>query len=219
MHLYSSKDEMIKREPGFKGSETGGYRFKTKQLIGFYSKAMKNHFGHEGMHQFTDILIPGFNKKIPMWFSEGIAECFGNCQLRDGKLYVCAKDSPGVKEYYPYVEKALKQGKSINLKQLFNSDKNFWKQPDIYYPHSWSFCHFLMVYPEKEDKSKQIPEGKYSHVVKNLLKIWSDKKEMTHEEAYKKAFVIDDKPIDLDQLEKEWKDYMMKFNGYSREWN
>src|SRR3972149_11413706 len=58
---------------------SGAYYSPTeKKLVGYYDPIdMKPIFAHEGMHQFTDLAIPKFNQRVPMWHLEGMAVCSG----------------------------------------------------------------------------------------------------------------------------------------------
>jgi membrane-associated protease RseP (regulator of RpoE activity) len=84
----------------------------------------------------------------------------------------------------------------------------FMANAQLCYAQSWSFCHFLMTYPKEEDRSVQIPDGKYR---KNLAGYYEQMRKggISHREAWEAAF----KGIPLAQLEAEWKKYVMSLDG------
>src|SRR5688572_1424338 len=90
--LYKDRQEFIAgRAPPMAGAY---YSLQTKNLVGYFDPMMmKPFFAHEGMHQFTDLTSKNF-QDFPMWFSEGIADCIGNNEVRDRKLYLCLKGGP-----------------------------------------------------------------------------------------------------------------------------
>src|SRR4029079_8131770 len=70
------------------------YNPRTKELVGSREGSEKvglfQILCHEGCHQFFDLAFPGFygSDSIPMWFSEGLADCFGASEIRGKDLYV-----------------------------------------------------------------------------------------------------------------------------------
>jgi hypothetical protein len=193
------------------------YSLESKNLVGWYDGMfMKPFFAHEGMHQFTDLTSKNF-RDFGMWFSEGIADCIGNCEVREKKLYMCMKSGTIARMRLPIVQGAIKQSKHFPLSRLFKlSQRDFMSEAnvDLAYAQSWSFCHFLITYPDKEDRAHQIPNGKFR---KNLAIYYELVRAggTNHDKAWAEAF----KGIPLDQLEELWKKYVLdmdagKFLGF-----
>ena len=75
--LYKDQREYVQAgaPPG-----SGAY-YNGRELVGWYDDTfMRPFFAHEGMHQFTDATSKNF-RTLPMWFTEGIADCIGNCEV------------------------------------------------------------------------------------------------------------------------------------------
>ena len=193
-----------------KGS--GAYYSPTeKKLVGYYDPIdMKPIFAHEGMHQFTDLAIPKFNQRVPMWYIEGMADCIGNCELRGKTLFICAINSPIAQKYrLPTLKKAFESGKYFKLNELMRLDRGtFMKNGGLCYAESWALCHFLLNAPRKEIGSDRSLKGKYKKVIVEFHNLMA-KGDTKLDDAIKKAFVYNGKPIDINELEKEWKEYVL----------
>jgi len=204
--LYTGYEEYKRRGgPGRYGHYDGS------SLVGYHHpEQMLPTFSHEGMHQFTDICIPRFDR-LPSWYSEGIAECIANNEVRGGKLYMCLKNGPVPKIRVYVVQDAIRAGTHIKFRELLDFDKRkFQENHKLLYAESWSLCHFLLTAPKHEDPDKQIPDGKYKSVIVAFHNAMLDPK-MKPADAVKAAFALKGKPIDLDALEKEWTEYMLSF--------
>lgn len=204
--LYTGVDEYKQNGgPGRYGHYDG------KNLVGyFHENQMLPTFSHEGMHQFTDICIPNFGR-VPSWYSEGIAECIANNEVRSGKLYICLQKGPVPEIRVPVLKRALLDNKHIPLRDLLNYDKRkFQDNHKLLYAESWAFCHFLLGAPKLEDRDKQLPDGKYKKVLVTFHNSLLDPK-MSPSEAAASAFRVNGKPVDLEALEKEFRDWVMKF--------
>ncbi len=196
VRLY--KDKKSYMAGGNSGSTGGMYNPKTNVLSCYNRKELLNYAAHEGAHQFTDVIFPKGVMAIPGWFNEGIGNCIGSCKIVDGKLKICLLKSYisqnmliGVKQF---------KDKFIPLKEFLKVPADqFMKKPQIYYPQSWTFFHFLWNYPELEGT-----KGKYAGVISSLIEAYKGGK--GNDEAYDAAF----KDLDLDTLEKEWKEYIPK---------
>jgi len=203
--LYKDREEFLASgAPKMAGAY---YSLQTKQLVGYFdSLRMKPYFAHEGMHQFTDLTSQNY-RDFPLWFSEGIADCIGNNEVRNGKLYLCLKGGTIARERLPTIQEALKAGKAYKLQDLLSlTPAKFMKDPGLCYAQSWSFCHFLIAYPDMEDRNSQIPAGKFR---KNLA-IYYERIRLggsSHRAAWDEAF----KGIPVDGLEDLWKKYVAKF--------
>ncbi|HEU4338532.1 MAG TPA: DUF1570 domain-containing protein, partial [Planctomycetota bacterium] len=203
--LYKDREEYL--AAGAPKMSGAFYSRKTKNLVGYYdSVTMKPFFAHEGMHQFTDLTSQNFGD-FPYWFSEGIADCIGNNEVRNGKLYLCIKGGTIARSRLPIIQEALKEGKAYKLSDLLAlTPQKFMKDAGLCYAQSWSFCHFLIAYPDMEDRNSQIPAGKFR---KNLA-IYYERIRLggsSHRAAWDEAF----KGIPVEALEDLWKKYVAKF--------
>ncbi len=183
------------------------YNSGTKELVGYEDSEETgiyfNTLCHEGCHQFFDLAFPGFYEgdSIPMWFSEGLADCFGASEIRGRDLYVFTLG--GVAAWrVEAVKQFVQQGRTPSIKDLLGMSRvPFMSGADVHYPQSWSFVHFLWNYPSL-DQGK----GTYSEVVVRLIDGFKVGK--PRDEVYKEAFQLKGKPIDLDELERSWKAYV-----------
>jgi hypothetical protein len=192
---------------------TGRYgHYDGRQLVGFFdAEQMFPTFAHEGMHQFTDVCVPN-SGRLPPWYTEGIAECIANNEIVNGRLVMCLRRGPIPRLRAPAVREAIRSGKFIRIKDLLvMGPKKFQDNHAICYAESWLFCHFLLTFPKQEDPSMQIPEGKHKQVVVRFHNAMLNPKTKV-EEAVRQAFVHDRKPIDLDELEAEFKEYALSFD-------
>jgi hypothetical protein len=158
--LYKNRPEFLASgAPKYAGAY---YNLTSKNLVGYYDLVtMKPYFAHEGMHQFTDLTSKNY-RDFPMWFSEGIADCIGNNEVRNKKLYLCLKGGTIARGRLPIIQDALKNGKAYKLETLLTlKPKPFMDNAALSYAQSWSFCHFLLTYPEMEDRNQQVPSGKF----------------------------------------------------------
>ena len=74
---------------------------------------------------------------------------------------------------------------------------------NLHYGMSWSICHFLWWPTPTAGES-----GTYREVIIKLIDGFKQGKD--RDEVYKTAFTRGGKAIDLDALEKEWKEYVKK---------
>jgi hypothetical protein len=203
--LYKNREEFLASgAPPMAGAY---YSLQSKNLVGYYdSVSMKPFFAHEGMHQFTDLTSKNY-RDFPMWFSEGIADCIGNNEVRNGKLYLCLKGGTIARGRLPVIQEALKNGKVYKLQDLLTlTPQKFMKDAGLCYAQSWSFCHFLIAYPEMEDRNSQVPNGKFR---KNIA-LYYERIRLggsSHRAAWDEAF----RGIPVEGLEELWKKYVAKF--------
>lgn len=206
--LYRDRDEYKAR-----GGQGRYGHYDGKRLVSYgHPEQMLPTFAHEGMHQFTDLSIPNF-ERLPAWYTEGIAECIANNEVRGGRLFMCLRKGPVPKLRVPAVQATIRDGTFVRLKDLLRTGREkFQERHELFYAESWLFCHFLLTYPRTEDPAKQIPDGKYKDVIVRFHNAMLDPK-MKVDAAIKQAFVHDKKPIDLDELEKEFRDYALGFDA------
>ena len=186
--------------------------YNGSRLVGYTGdKATFCYFAHEGFHQFTDWGLKAIHK-APTWFTEGMADCIGNHVIRDGHFYVCPKDGPIAQGRIRTIQAAISRKEQLPLSKLFELDhEKFMAQAPLLYPEAWSFCHFLMAYPNYDDPKSQIPHGKYWKVLQRYILAIS-KSGIKPAQALDAALVDESgRPLDLAVLEKEWQDYVLRF--------
>ena len=186
------------------------YLPSAQKLVAFeYAEGKSSTFQtmcHEGCHQFFDLAFPGFYQKEsnPTWFSEGLAECFGANEIKGGNLVIFTLSGPAA-DWTPVIQDAVTSGQTTPFKALFAmSHEEFMEKSQLHYAQSWSICHFLWCAPSPFGAES----GTYRDVVLKLIDGFKQGKE--REAVYKEAFSRGGKPLDLDVLEKEWKEYVKK---------
>jgi len=207
--LFKSQDEYESHPESPAG--TAAY-YNRKQLVGYYDeRRMFNYFAHEGMHQFTDIALKDIDK-APMWFIEGMAECIGSSEVRKGRLFMCAKNGVIAQENLPIIQAMIRAKAHVKLSSLLTMSYERFMGRNGMYAQSWSFCHFLLSYPEMEETKNQIPNGKYWTVLSNFIRLIA-RKDVKLDDALKASFQLNGKPIDMDAMEKEWTEYVLKMEN------
>ena len=201
--LFKNYDEFMKA--GAPAGAGAYYDHRTRDLVGYYdTNDMKPFFAHEGMHQFTDATSKNF-LNFNMWFTEGIADCIGNCEVRSKKLYMCVKSGRIARMRLPSIQAAIRQGATPPVGRLMSLNHDvFMRNADLCYAMSWSWCHFLITYPKDEDRGVQIPDGKYR---KNLAGYYEQIRAggVSHEKAWSESF----KGFPLEEMEEQWKKYVL----------
>jgi hypothetical protein len=132
--------------------------------------------------------------------------------VRNGKLYMCAKNGVIAQENLPIIQKMLKKNAHVPIKKLMTMADRDFMSTDGMYEESWSFCHFLLTAPSTEDSKNQIPNGKYWTVLSNFI-IQMSNRSTKIEDALKASFQLKGKALDYDELEKEWKEYVLKLEN------
>jgi hypothetical protein len=204
--------KLYKNRPAYVGaggppSSAAYYSPSTKELVGYEDSDETgmyfNTLCHEGCHQFFDLAFPGFyeSKEIPMWFSEGLADCFGASEIRGRDLYVFTLGGTAT-----WRIDAVKQFSQMNrlpsIKELLDLNQGpFMMGAQLHYPQSWSFVHFLWNFPTLDEG-----KGQYREILIKLIDGF--KVGRPRAEVYKDAFSLKGKPVSLDDLEREWKAYI-----------
>lgn len=209
--LFKDEKEYLE-QPGTPQTSVAYYDPNNKALVGYLEpKRMYNTFAHEGTHQFTDIALKDIDR-APPWFAEGLAECIGNSVVQKGKLFMCARNGVIAQDNLPVVQEMIRNKTHVPLRELVGMNQARWDQTPGMYPQAWSFCTFLLAYPKYEETKSQIPNGKYWSVLSTYIKMMSDRR-IQPEAAMKASFQLGGKPLDLDQLEKEWIEYVLKMEN------
>jgi hypothetical protein len=129
--------------------------------------------------------------------------------VRNKKLYMCVKSGRIARMRLPVIQEAIRAGGAPPLARLMSLDqKVFMRNAELCYAMSWSWCHFLMTYPKDEDRSVQIPDGKFR---KNLAGYYEQIRAggVSHEKAWAESF----KGIPLEELEELWKKYVLSLDA------
>jgi hypothetical protein len=197
--LYYYKDRNSFVGAGGPPTALAFYMSLAKTLVGYENPDDKilttfHVLAHEGCHQFFDLAFPGFynSDEMPSWFSEGLADCFGSCEIRGGELMIFTTTGSAA-DYAEGVRFLAKEGRMTPLKELLTmSHQEFMRGAQVHYPQSWSICHFLW-------------NTGYKEVLVRLIEGF--KRGKPRDEVYAEAFVKDGRKIDLDALEREWLEY------------
>lgn len=184
------------------------YNPRTKELVGFRDSgkgvSLFQILCHEGCHQFFDLAFPGFYESadLPMWFSEGLADCFGASEIRGTELYVFTLTGLA-RQRIPLVKQAMKDRRRPSLRQLLEMSRTqFMSSPDVNYACSWSLVHFLWNAPSLDSGN-----GTYRSVVVRLIE--GLKAGRPREEVYRDAFHHAESRLDLEKLDREWELYVL----------
>ncbi|HLY73873.1 MAG TPA: DUF1570 domain-containing protein [Planctomycetota bacterium] len=163
---------------------------------------------HEGCHQFFDLAFPGFYERrdLPMWFSEGLADCFGASEIRGGDLFIFTLSGLAGGRI-EVIQQAVLARSHPSLRQLLEMNRaSFMNGADLHYAMSWSLVHFLWNAP-----SMDAGNGAYHGVVIRLIEgLKAGKSGGT---LVREAFQVNGKPINLDRLEGEWEAYVKKLRA------
>jgi hypothetical protein len=183
------------------------YNPRTKELVGSREGSEKvslfQILCHEGCHQFFDLAFPGFytSDSIPMWFSEGLADCFGASEIRGTDLYVFTLTGLA-RLRVPRARQAMDDHRRPTLKQLLDMDRaQFMSDPDLNYACSWSLVHFFWNAPSLDSGN-----GTYRSVVVRLID--GLKAGRSKQETYRLAFQSAGARLDLEKLDREWELYV-----------
>lgn len=228
--MYKNRKQFVKG--GAPPSAGAFYSPAEKYLCGYFSKNKEkiyNYMSHEGVHQFHHMVFGRPYEEIegvPRWYDEGIADCLGNSEVKNGKFRMCLHKGPIALGRLPTIQRAIRNKKYYPLADLMKMDKRtFYNNGSLCYAEAWSFVHFLLTYPKKEDKTKPYPAGDYFYIMGRLFNAFmeytqfnSGKKKDSQfrslDDVYKYAFVSKDgkTPMNMEELEEQWKAYVMKFH-------
>jgi hypothetical protein len=187
---------------GPKGS-AAYYNKVTKEMVGYLSSAdfdpLFNVLSHEGCHQFFDMAFPQYQDgEVPMWFSEGFADCLGANEVRGKELHVFTVKGLGGSHLRNF---KARNATLIGLDDLLRFDRDaFMGGGADNYARAWSFVHFLWNYPTID-----AGHGEYSEVLIRMIDGFKAGK--SKDEVWREAFQKFGKPLDVQKVEKEWHGY------------
>ncbi len=183
------------------------YNPRAKELVGCRENSQKvglfQILCHEGCHQFFDLAFPGFYESdaIPMWFSEGLADCFGASEVRGTELYVFTLTGLA-RLRVPRARQAMEDHRRPSLKQLLEMDRTqFMSDAELNYACSWSLVHFLWNAPSLDSGN-----GTYRSVVVRLIEGIRARK--PRDELDRDAFQVAGAGLDLEKLDRQWDAYV-----------
>jgi hypothetical protein len=209
VRVYGTHQGYLAKAP--RRDADGYYQTHTRELTSFVKKPVYlSTLAHEGMHQFHDLLFPGLGTRatdgsIPFWYVEGVAECFGNMEIRNGEAWICMNDGEITRKWLHDV-KPWVANPSVRppLNKLIHmSQREFMANARINYGVSFMFAHFLFNYPDYEPTTSRIPSGKYAEIIQELHKGFAAGKKW--DELFGKLFKGDSA---VDKIEKEFIDYI-----------
>ncbi|MFH1226699.1 MAG: DUF1570 domain-containing protein [Planctomycetota bacterium] len=161
---------------------------------------------HEGAHWAMALFLRSFQGGLaPVWLNEGLASYFESGKMDGDKLAVNFVNN----DRLPVIQKALSENNHIKPRELINiSMSQHMNRPELSYPGEWSLVYFLM----------NASGGKYKQGLQSYIKGAKAKKVKVTSDAG--DFIIKDKDghtkffeecagIPIDQLEKEWKAYIL----------
>jgi len=100
-------------------------------------------------HEYTHLLLHLNLSSLPLWLDEGLAEFYGNSEIRD-KEVLLGKPAPDH-------ERILMSGKLLPLETLFAVDHsspyyNEQNRGTLFYAESWAVTHYLVMTGFKQGK-------------------------------------------------------------------
>jgi hypothetical protein len=145
---------------------------------------------HEAMHQYLHGLF-GEEVDIPIWLNEGMAEYFFGGEFND----VTGKFSIGLnKERIDTIRQACRDNTFVPLKKLFKyTQGQYYSNAQLCYAQGWSIAYFMWT----------TPDTKYKGVIESFMKKLRQTKDA--DAAFNETFG----KLDQEQLEKDWKDYVV----------
>jgi hypothetical protein len=213
LRIYANKQEFM--QDGAPAGAGAYYNPSSKELVGYWNarnpEEFWNFFFHEGTHQFFDLAFPGFFESgdIPMWFSEGLADCFGCSRMDDdGRITINQLNTFLAKGRTRTVKQNLQAGRTLPFQKMLDlGQKQFMANASPNYAQAWSMCHFFWNFPEYEGD-----QGQYKFVIVKLVEAFKEGKKK--DEAYEDAFTVRDNPLDMNKIEAEWKEWVKGLPTY-----
>jgi tetratricopeptide (TPR) repeat protein len=110
---------------------------------------------HEYTHALMDLNFSG----LPVWFSEGLAEFFGNSTLKDKDVLIG--------QIAPAHLQVLQDSRLIPIETLLRADHsspyyNEQNRASVFYAESWAIVHYLMLDPDARKRQ----------LLQNFLNAW-----------------------------------------------
>jgi hypothetical protein len=150
---------------------------------------------HEGWHQYFQWMVVS-KVQLPSWLNEGMGDYFYSARPKRVKGRKMPAELGRMNHArLPIVKLAVHRQKYVPIKELIHYSKpQYYANGSICYAQGWALCQFLMHH-ENIRYREIIP--KFVFLVKNDSNL---------EAVTDKVF----KRIDLDKLDKEWRDWVVR---------
>ena len=165
-----------------------------KRRMARYKMDILGAAAHEGWHQYFHWYVVSW-VQLPSWINEGMGDYFYTARPKDvkGRKLPATLGQLNTMRL-PVIQWAIKNDRHVPLKELLHYSKaQYYSNSSICYAEGWALCQFLLHSGNK----------KYERVVKKFIRLVKDDTNMPA--VTKKAF----RGIDLDQLEDEWKAFIL----------
>jgi len=155
---------------------------------------------HEGTHHVIELIEFERNcPRSPIWLNEGLAIYLGSSKLENGKIV------PNISQVRLHqIKKVITKQSYIKLEEFINRASAKYDS-NICYPEGWSLVYFLL-------------NSKYKDVFKAYMESWGKSKipmdkrpgnyypkdKIAHLKLFEECI-----GVPIDQLEKEWKEYIL----------
>ncbi|MFC1524763.1 FHA domain-containing protein [Planctomycetota bacterium] len=172
---------------------SGGY-YTAGTLKTFYQVACTTSvLLHEGTHQFVDMVC---NTRPPIWINEGLATYYGGWKFKERDL-VKQVDHNRLN----MLRRMIHKNTYMRLADFINLTQPDYKPPQ--YTQGWSLVYFLIH--SKDGRYEQGFRDYFDYVKKHAV-------DTTTKGNREKHITLFEEKIDasIDQLEKEWKAYILK---------
>ena len=170
----------------------GVFRPGLNELVLFESLDLEetNHvLYHEAVHQFVHVLSA---ETPPFWYNEGIAEYAGAIVVRDGKVVATGALLRGRLQV---IQWTIEVGSTLPFKKIMcETPREFYGgNKAIRYAQAWSMIHFF--YEFEKGKYRPLIERYHERILAGA----------GPQQAFGEVFAAN-----VEQLQKEWKDYVKK---------
>ncbi len=144
---------------------------------------------HEASHQYLHLYM-GEEADIPIWLNEGVAEYFFGGEFSGEKFAIGVN-----RERITTIKEAVRRDTFVPLAEIFKySQAQYYANPEICYAEGWALAHFLWSTTDARYR------GRINTFYEEL------KATKSKDSAFEKAFG----DLDLGQMEKDWKSYVLK---------
>jgi len=159
---------------------------------------------HEGWHQYFHWLVVS-PVQLPSWLNEGMGDYFYSAQPKKVKGRRMPAELGRMNHMrLPIVKLAIRRKKDVPIPTLLKYSKSdYYSNASICYAEGWALCQFLMHHENR----------RYRAIIPRF--VFLVKSDSNLKAVAKKAF----KGIDLEQLDKEWREWVMnvRMDGTVRE--